>query len=130
MRSYRLRMVCISSTEDEIVGLSDSATYVLWYRVLLAGFKEPEKGPTVVYQDNQSAMIMHKSGGSFSRSKHIFIRGCYVKEHLENGSMTLVYCPTENMLADIGTKSLNRAQFEKIDDKLYGTYIKSWTCRK
>jgi hypothetical protein len=112
VRSYKLRVMGLSSTEDEVVGVSDTATYAPWMRALLEGFRQPQLKPTVIYKDNQSAMAMHASGGSFSRSKHIFIRGCYSKEHLDNGIITLVYCPTEDMLADIGTKPLPRATFE------------------
>ena len=95
-------------------------------RALLEGFRQPQLKPTVIYQDNQSAMAMHVSGGSFSRSKHIFIRGCYIKEHLDNGIITLVYCPTQDMLADIGTKPLPRATFERLYRALYGIYASQW----
>ncbi len=80
-------------------------------RALVEGFRQPQLKPTVIYQDNQPAMAMHVSGGSFSRSKHTFIRGCYIKEHLDNGIITLVYCSTEDMLADIRHKAASPRNF-------------------
>ena len=35
----------------------------------------------------------------------------YVR-HLQDGTIELVYCPTENMIADIFTKPLSRNRFE------------------
>ena len=58
VRSYKLRVTGLSSTEDEVVGVSDTATYAPWMRALLEGFRQPQIKPTVIYQDNQSAMAM------------------------------------------------------------------------
>jgi hypothetical protein len=85
----------LSSTEDEVVGVSDTVTYAPWMRALLNGLNQSQRKSTIIYQVNQPAMPMHVSGGSFSRSKHIFIRGCYIKEGIDNGITSLVYCPTD-----------------------------------
>ena len=40
------------------------------------------------------------------RTKHINIRFHFIHWIIENGSIHLIYCPTEDMLADTLTKAL------------------------
>ena len=40
------------------------------------------------------------------RTKHIDIRFHFIRWIIENGSLRLIYCPTEDMLADTLTKAL------------------------
>jgi hypothetical protein len=63
-----------SSTESELVGLSDSAGQFLWARYFLEeqGYS---MGPAKIYQDNMSTISMIKNGKSSSdRTKRIAIR--------------------------------------------------------
>ncbi len=61
-----------SSTEAEIIGVDDYAGPILWtnYFMKAQGFK-PEK--TVIYQDNQSAILLEKNGkeSSGKRTRHM-----------------------------------------------------------
>ena len=68
----------------------------------------------VVYEDNQSAMCMTKKTQFHGRAKHIGIKCHFVREQVEEGTVKLKYCPTENMVADILTKGLNKDTFKKI----------------
>jgi hypothetical protein len=74
----------------------------------------------VVYQDNQSAMLLEKNGTASSgkRTRHINIRYYFVKDRIDNGELRVEYCPTEEMLADIFTKPLQGALFRKFRDRL------------
>jgi hypothetical protein len=93
-RSCKLKAVTLSSTESEVYGLSDSVGYALWFARLLNDFGYSDVCPMETWQDNQSAMHMQTTGsGRFSRSKHIFIRDCFVKEHIDNGEIVLKYVP-------------------------------------
>ena len=44
----------------------------------------------------------------------------FIKEMVEDGEMTLVYCPTDRMLADFLTKSLPAIQFQLLTDVAMG----------
>jgi hypothetical protein len=111
-RSFKLKQICISSTESEIVALSDTITYLIWLRQFLKEIRNDIylEGPTVVYQDNTSAIMMQESAaGHFSRSKHfMFLRSAFVKEHIDNNEITLQYLPTEYMCADMLTKPVSK----------------------
>jgi len=55
---------------------------------------------------------MAKRMESSRRSKHVDIRYHYVREKVMDGTVKLVYCSSENMLADMFTKPIARDLFE------------------
>ena len=71
-----------------------------------------QKHPITVFEDNQSCISLAKNPTFHARTKHIDIRHHFVREAVENELIELVYCPTEEMIADILTKPLAKAQFE------------------
>ena len=96
-----------SSTEAEIVGLSDGLPHVLWMRelVLAQGHSLPA---TRVHQDNQGVLSIMKQGRRPKhRTKHLNIRHFFARDRVECGDIELVYCPTRDMVADVLTKAVN-----------------------
>jgi hypothetical protein len=73
---------------------------------------------TILYQDSKSSMHLEKNGmGSSSRrTRHILLRYFFVKEHVDNGIIESVHCPTDKMWADYFTKPLQGSQFYKLRD--------------
>ena len=49
-----------------------------------------------------------------SRTKHIEIRHHFIRDHVLNGDIKLIFVPTDMQLADIFTKPLNEDHFCKI----------------
>ena len=54
--------------------------------------------------------LVKHAGGDQKRAKHIDIKYHYVREQVAAGTLDIVYCPTEDMLADILTKPLHPAR--------------------
>ncbi len=69
---------------------------------------------TVVMEDNQGTIVIAKNPVGHARTKHIDIRYHYVREVIQEGVITLEYCPTETMTADLLTKLLPRSRFENL----------------
>lgn len=114
-KTWKLKHVTLSSTEAELSGLSEAATYVLWGRLLMKELGYETNDPTVVFEDNRSAIMMTNGGkGTFKRSKHLLVRDAFVTEHVVNGSLRLQYCPTKDMVADMLTKPLDRATLQHL----------------
>ena len=90
-----------SSTESEIVGVDDCMPAVLWTRYFLEaqGYAVREN---IVYQDNQSAILMEKNGkaSSSKRTKHINIRYYFVTDRIQKKDLTVEWCPTGDMIGD------------------------------
>jgi hypothetical protein len=118
-KSYKLRHVTLSSTESEISALSEAVTYVVWGRMVLAEFGYTQSKPTIIHQDNKSAILMNnRGGGSFRKSKHLLVRRLFVNEFIEEQLLCLQYCPTEDMSADILTKTTSKDILRHLRDKL------------
>ena len=115
----RQKLVSRSSTEAELISLSDGVSVALWTQQFLK-----EQGYEVVgqlYEDNQSTMKLAQVGRSTSdRTRHINIRYYFVKQYLENGALKIQYCPTLSMIADILTKPLQGKKFEYLRSLLLG----------
>ena len=67
--------------------------------------------------DNTSAINLSKNLIQHSRTKYIDIRHHFLRDHIQNGDISLEFVDTNNQLADIFTKTLNeeRLNFIKYD---------------
>ena len=103
-----------SSTETELVGVSDWLPMIVWtnYFMQAQGY---ETHDSIVYQDNQSAMLLEKNGmkSSGKRTRHINIRYFLVTDRINNKEFKVEYCPTTEMIADYFTKPLQGKLFIK-----------------
>ena len=112
-RSEKQRIVTKSSTEAELVALSDSCNQGLHIRKFLQS-QGYEIGAVVVYQDNLSCMALVARGRSAAeKTRHIDIRYFWVKERVDKGEVLVEHLGTENMYANVLTKSLQGAQYDR-----------------
>jgi hypothetical protein len=106
--STKQKIVTKSSTEAELVALSDYLPRIEWIEEFLAG-QGYVFGAPVVYQDNTSTIALVRDGGGKYRSKHMRTRQAGVKEKVDNKTIELKHLPTERMIADTLTKPLQGA---------------------
>ena len=87
---------------------------IVWTRNFLMEQGFNLKG-NVVYQDNQSAILLEKNGTASSSKRTIHINICFffVRDRIKAGELTIEYCPTEDMVADFFTKPLQGQKFLK-----------------
>ena len=99
-----------SSTEAEFINIDDTLPQILWTRYFLE-----EQVYNVVlntlFQDNKGAIVMEtkRKTTNSKDTKHIKVRYFFITDKVNNKEVTLGYCPTEQMWADILTKSLQGA---------------------
>jgi len=118
VQSAKQKLVSKSSTEAEIIAVSDALSEVIWARNFLLA-QGIEVGPAVVYQDNKSTMaLIDKGRSTSSRTRHINIRYFFVKDRVVSGEVVIKHMPTEDMVADLLTKPLQGQLFRKIRDKI------------
>lgn len=110
-----------SSTETEVVGVDDFMPAICWTRYFMEaqGYKVKD---TVLFQDNQSSMLLAKNGkaSSSKRTRHINIRFFFITDRITSGEITMKWCPTGDMIADFATKPLQGALFRKFRDQIMG----------
>ena len=118
-----------SSTEAEIVGVDDVLNVQVWCRYYLdAQYEMAEKEPMIkydkLYQDNVSSIRLEKNGkaSSTKRTRHINIRYFAITDRLNaNDSVLSVdYCPTGEMVADLFTKPLQGSLYRKHRNSVLG----------
>jgi hypothetical protein len=117
-KSTKQKLVSKSSTEAELVALSDEASQVLWTRnfLELQGYKMM---PAKIFQDNMSTIAMADKGRSTSeRTRHINVRYFFTKDKVESGELMIEYLPTGDMIADLLNKPLQGALFRKLRNLL------------
>ena len=108
-------IITLSSTESEYVALTHASKDIIWLHKLLKelSFLHPLSLPTALHCDNQGAIELSKDSKFHARTKHIDVHFHFVRQTVAQGHVTIKYCPTEDMVADIFTKSLARIKFEK-----------------
>ena len=112
--SKKQSVVALSTSEAEYVSLSTCAQEAIWLRRLLNSIKAIPPGPTVINEDNQGAIAIAKNPIAHGRTKHIDIRYHFIRETIQDRSIELCYCPSEEMIADLLTKPLSKGKFEKL----------------
>ena len=113
--SKKQAIVALSTSEAEYVALSLATQEVVWLRRLLDDLQSSlTEQPTVLMEDNQGAIAIAKNPVAHCKTKHIDIRYHYIREAIQNGTICLNYCPTNEMIADLLTKPLSKGQFETL----------------
>jgi hypothetical protein len=98
-----------SSTETELVAADDFMPIILWTNYFLEaqGYGHQD---TILYQDNQSAILLEKNGrkSSSKRTKHLNCRFYFITDRINSKELSVEYCPTEAMPGDYYNKPLER----------------------
>ena len=76
----------------------------------------------VLFQDNKSSILLETNGKASSgkRTKHINIRFFFITDRVSKGEVSVVWCPTGDMIGDYATKPLQGALFKKFRDQIMG----------
>lgn len=117
-KSQKQKAVSLSTTEAEYIAACEASKEAIWLRDLLQELKLAENKVTLLNQDNQSAIFLEKNHSVKQRSKHIDIKYHFIRDLVQQGSITIRYCPTHEMTADMLTKPLSKLSFTKHRDTL------------
>jgi hypothetical protein len=110
-----------SSTETEIIGAEDFMPAIVWTRY----FMKPQGYGVkynVLFQYNKISTLLEKNGkaSSSKRTKHINIRYFFITDRVEKGELSVVWCPTGDMIGYFATKPLEGDIFCKLRDQIIG----------
>ena len=120
-KSSKQKLNVKSSTECEIVGVSEYTPFNIWLMMFMEAQGYTLKN-NILFQDNQSSIRMEKNGRNSctGNSRHVHIRYFFVKDRVDKGEITIKYCPTHLMLADFFTKPLTGKLFHFFRDIVMG----------
>jgi hypothetical protein len=109
-QSKRQQTVALSSTEAEYMAATQATKEATWLIQLLKDLNQNIPKPLTIKCDNQSCISIAKNPVHHQRTKHIDIQYHYVREKLKDNLITLQYCPTDQMVADLLTKALAKGK--------------------
>ncbi|KAJ3474116.1 hypothetical protein NLI96_g12644 [Meripilus lineatus] len=121
--SSKLSIVALSTTEAEYVSAVSEA---IWIRQLLTELGYEPSGPTTLHMDNQSAIQVARNPEHHGRMKHLDLRFYWLRDAVENGTLSIDYEPTDSMAADILTKSLSKVKVEEACKQLGLESLMKW----
>ena len=108
--SKRQEIVSLSTTESEYVAATHGMKEAIWLCSLLSEVFDPIKPPTTLFSDNQAAIALTCDHQYHSCTKHINVQYHFICWVIEQGSLRLIYCPTDDMVMDTLTKALPSAK--------------------
>jgi len=76
------------------------------------------KGPTRIWEDNESVIAIVKSVFFSSRSRHFRTKKGFVQDEQQKGTIMVKSIATNENIADMNTKSLARPRFEDLRDQV------------
>ena len=78
---------------------------IIYLRMFLEQLGHKQFKPTVIQEDNNTCIALTLNPVVRERSKHIHMHRNYIREKVESGICTLIYCSTADQLADGLTKA-------------------------
>jgi len=91
---------------------------VLWMKQNLVDLEIHYNDPSSILCDNTSAISVSKNPVLHSKTKHVPLRYHFLKDQVANKVVQLQYIPSTEQIVDIFTKTLSKAQFEYLRQKL------------
>jgi len=73
---------------------------------------------TTIFGDNQGSIALTKNPEHQSRTKHIDTQYHFVREQVKAGSVINTYINTEDMLADLFTKALDKSKHRRLCQRI------------
>jgi predicted aspartyl protease len=116
--SKKQETVAQSTAEAEFVAATSAVNQALWLRKILSDLHLEQKEDTKIFVDNQAAIAISHNPVFHGKTKHFNIKLFFVREVQKDNVVALVYCKTEEQIADIFTKPLPASKFEDLRTKL------------
>ena len=112
--SKKQRSVALSTTESEYMALLHALKELIWLLRFLREIGYDIDNQNIIYTDNQGAIALAHNPEHHARTKHVDIQYHFVRNCVEDGTVRLEYCPTEDMVADGLTKALGPERLRKL----------------
>jgi len=110
--------VALSTMESEYMALAAATQESLWLRMMLEEMGSTVISPIIIHEDNKACQMFADHSGNFARTKHIDYRYHFVRERVHKGDIRVDYIKTDNQVADVLTKALNRPKFQEFRSQL------------
>lgn len=114
--STRQKSVSTSSTESEYIAACQAVKELVWIKQLVAELSSNQNIKAKFYMDNQSAIRLVKNPVFHKRTKHIDVQYHFIREKFQEDQFELEYINTDEQVADILTKGMNKSRHNYLCD--------------
>ena len=118
-QTKKQQTVALSLCEAEHQGLAAAIQEATFLRSLMCEMGYQQMQATVI-EDNQSCIKLPTNPVMHERSKHIDTKYHFIREKVDDNSVQLVCTPTDQLAADLLTKSLPQVKVEQHRKQLLG----------
>jgi len=122
-------VIAHSSTEAEFTAACDAGKMILFFRSILEDLGFEQKDATVLYEDNNGALLMANAQQPTRRTRHMDIKKFALLDWVEQDLMILRTIKTAENAADGMTKALTRQLFTRHADTIMGRRIPEYVRR-
>ena len=109
-------VVALSTAEAETNAAVEAVKTVMHLRLFLQELGLTQVGPSVVYEDNASAIVIAQSKEASKRTRHYLLKAQFLKDLHKRGVFRYEKVGTRDQVADTLTKALPREDFVKFRD--------------
>jgi hypothetical protein len=123
--SKKQNTVSLSSSEAEYQALSECVQESVFTQKLgeeLTG----KRNPAIIYGDNLGTIFVVKNQQVSSKTKHIDIRHCYMRDLQDSKALDVRFKTSENNSADIMTKNTTREVHDKHTQQIRNGTLPFW----
>lgn len=120
-KATKQRTVTTSTTEAELLGLSEAGKHLQWWRRLLrhVGF-DPSHVISIECDNERAINLLTSQDASFdTKLRHVDIHHLWLRQEVQKGRISIRWVPTARMVADGLTKLLPRQQHERFVKMLH-----------
>ena len=120
-KSKQQKTVALSSTEAEYMSLTAASQEALHLRSLLPILDVDVTLPTVIYEDNESALQLANNPVHHDRTKHIAIKHHFIRDTISSKQVVVLRVVTKDNVADLLTKPVTNTVYEHLIERFMGT---------
>jgi hypothetical protein len=112
-----------SSTEAELVAVTDLSNEIVWWRRLWADLGHPPDGPVTIFVDNRATTVLADHTGNFSATRHIDLKHFVVRSYVKDGTVAVRWVSKDHQLADVLTKNVGVGTFQRLVSGVMGENV-------
>lgn len=112
-----------SSTEAEFTAACEAGKLILYFRSILEDLHLPQQHATILYEDNNGALLMANAQQPTRRTRHMDIKTFAILDWVEQDLLLLANIRTNDNAADTMTKALTKQLFYRHVDTIMGHRI-------
>ncbi|KAI4302222.1 hypothetical protein MLD38_038000 [Melastoma candidum] len=115
--SKKQTSVALSTAEAKYIAAASCCAQLLWMKQQLEDYGL-SFAEIPIMCDNTSAIQLTRNPVYYSRSKHIELRHHFLRDNVQQGSVSVKYVNTDQQLADIFTKPVDQEKFFYLRNEL------------